>query len=181
MSLTAALPAGYLAYMLVMAFLSFSGGPTVIHQALTGLTLAIASLVALMPVGILVFYRGDEVGTKRRSSQVAPAMASMTPAISDIGDDTEALDDFSQTGESLPDSQEGFDLGGFGDAEGEFASGDNSGSDLAFDGIVEEITDTDDELVLSQDALGVSDESLDAGDDDIADFDDLFNDNPKKK
>ena len=161
MSLTAALPAGYLTYLLVMAFLSFSGGPTVIHQALTGVTLGTAALVALMPVGILVFYQGDEIPSSRRSAKAAPAVATMTPAVSDeLADDTEALDDFSETGEALPDSQEGFDLGGFEDAEDDFAASDNSGNDLAFDGIVEEITDTDDE---------------------IADFDDLFDDKPKKK
>ncbi|MCA9096869.1 MAG: hypothetical protein KDA36_00710 [Planctomycetaceae bacterium] len=190
MSLPAAIPAGYLTFLLVMVFLGYGGGATVIHQALAGATLGIAALVAAMPVGILLFYQGAHV-PKAKKPDLPVAATSLVEAMSHKdddertmgGEDIAAMDEViaSSTSQELEVSQEGFDLGGFGESADDFdeisevAEVEELGDD-AFDGIVDEITETDDNLVLSQEALEVSDDSLAIEDEEISDFDDLFGD-----
>lgn len=53
--MVAAIPAGLLAYLLVMVFLTKADGLPMILQILVGLTLACAALVALMPIALLIF------------------------------------------------------------------------------------------------------------------------------
>lgn len=53
--MVAAIPAGLLAYLLVMVFLTKADGLPTILQILVGLTLACAALVALMPIALLIF------------------------------------------------------------------------------------------------------------------------------
>lgn len=183
MSLPAALPAAYLVYLLVMVFLGFGGGDTVIHQALAGASLGVAAIVAFLPAGILLFYQGPEAPKKKPNIPVAATslVESLTPQREEEfgGDDVEAMDEVIASSQEMEVSQEGFDLGGFGESEEEIAEAASPlANDDAFDGIVDEITETDDELVLSQDAMAVSDDSLDL-DDEIADFDDLFDDDKK--
>jgi hypothetical protein len=54
-SFVAAVPGGFLAYQMVMAFLKYSGGPTTWSKALAGMLLCVGGLLAVMPFGILVF------------------------------------------------------------------------------------------------------------------------------
>ena len=54
-SFVAAFPGGLLAYLMVMAFLNYSGGPTAWTKTLAGMLLCIGGLLAVMPFGILVF------------------------------------------------------------------------------------------------------------------------------
>ncbi len=54
-SLVAAIPGAWLAYLMVMAFLSYSGGPSIWSKALAGMLFVIGTLLVLMPVGIFVF------------------------------------------------------------------------------------------------------------------------------
>jgi len=54
-SFVAAIPGAALAYLMVMAFLSHSGGPSMWTKALAGLLLIIGGLLAMMPFGIMVF------------------------------------------------------------------------------------------------------------------------------
>ena len=61
-SLVTAIPAAYLAYLLVMTFLQKPGfenlaGP---FQIIAGLTLTLVTLMVLMPVGILIFGKKPE-------------------------------------------------------------------------------------------------------------------------
>jgi hypothetical protein len=54
-SFVAAIPGAALAYLMVMAFLSHSGGPSMWSKALAGMLLVIGGLLAVMPFGIIVF------------------------------------------------------------------------------------------------------------------------------
>jgi len=54
-SFVAAIPGAVLAYLMVMAFLSHSGGPSMWTKILAGLLLIIGGLLAAMPFGIMVF------------------------------------------------------------------------------------------------------------------------------
>lgn len=54
-SLVAAIPGGFMAYLMVMAFLNHSGGPSMWTKALAGMLLCIGGLLGVLPVGILLF------------------------------------------------------------------------------------------------------------------------------
>lgn len=54
-SLIGAIPGGYLAYLMVMAMVNHFSEMVTMMRVLTGLTLAAAAVVAVMPIGILVF------------------------------------------------------------------------------------------------------------------------------
>lgn len=189
MSLPAAIPAGYLTFLLVMVFLGYGGGASVIQQALVGATLGVAALVAAMPVGIILFYQGVVI-PKAKKPDMPVAATSLIEAMSGEaersldGEDISAMDEViaSTASEELEVSQDGFDLDGFGESAGELdevAEVEDLGGDDIFDGVVDEITETDDELVLSEDALG-PDSSLELDDEEISDFDDIFGDDEKK-
>lgn len=53
-SLVAAIPAGFLSYLLVMVFLNSADSLKMMTQIIAGLTLACSALVTLMPIGLLV-------------------------------------------------------------------------------------------------------------------------------
>jgi hypothetical protein len=54
-SFVAAIPGAGLAYLMVMAFLNHSGGPSMWTKALAGMLFVVGTLLTLMPFGILVF------------------------------------------------------------------------------------------------------------------------------
>jgi hypothetical protein len=54
-SFVAAIPGAWLAYLMVMAFLNYSGGPSMWSKALAGMLFVIGTLLMLMPAGIFVF------------------------------------------------------------------------------------------------------------------------------
>jgi hypothetical protein len=72
-SLVAAIPAGFLAYVLVMAFLQKPGFDKMhgFFQIISGLTLAMVTLMVLMPVGILIFGKKPEKAEKKEKSKEA--------------------------------------------------------------------------------------------------------------
>lgn len=188
MSLPAAIPAGYLTFLLVMVFLGYGGGASVIHQALVGATLGVAALVAAMPVGIMLFYQGVVI-PKAKKPDMPVAATSLIEAMSGeeertlSGEDLSAMDEViaSSTSEELEVSQEGFDLDGFGESAAdleEVAEVEEFAGDDVFDGIVDEITETDDELLVAEDGLG-PDSSLALDDEEISDFDDIFGEDEK--
>lgn len=85
-SLVAAIPAGFLAYSLVMVFLDRADRLTTIMQVMVGLTLACAALVTLMPFGLLIFS-----GKKATPAGDGNVAASRAAAIVD-DDDVEAAE-----------------------------------------------------------------------------------------
>lgn len=70
-SLVTALPAAYLAYLLVMAFLQKPGFNEMkgFFQIISGLTLLMVTLVVLMPLGILVFGRKPDAAPKEKAKE----------------------------------------------------------------------------------------------------------------
>ena len=94
-SLTAAVPAGVLAFLIVSTFLSDSfdamGGMLTI---LAGLTLAIGSVVALMPVGILVFGpKSDKPKKEKKESKPEVVQVKPEGTSGEIIVDPEAFSD----------------------------------------------------------------------------------------
>lgn len=81
-SLVAAIPAGFLAYLLVMVFLSRADSLTMMTQIVVGVTLLCAALVALMPIGLMIF-----TGKKAKDDDDVVTRPSSRKA--DVGDDEE--------------------------------------------------------------------------------------------
>jgi hypothetical protein len=53
-SLVTAIPGAVLTYLMVMAFINFAGGPSILHKILCVLALLIGLLLMALPVGIFV-------------------------------------------------------------------------------------------------------------------------------
>jgi hypothetical protein len=92
-SLVAAIPGGFMAYLMVMAFLNHSGGPNMWTKALAGMLLCIGGLLGVMPVGILLF-----AGPK---TEKQPKEPKKKPAAKDESEEIEA-----ESGEVEADSGE---------------------------------------------------------------------------
>jgi hypothetical protein len=92
-SLVTAIPAAYLAYVLVMTFLQEPGFNNLsgFFQIISGGTLALVTLMVLMPVGILIF------GTK---PEKAPKAEKKSEEPDDIGEKAEAADEEESLGEA---------------------------------------------------------------------------------
>ena len=70
-SLVAAIPGGFLAYLLVMAFLNHAESmPTMLH-AVAGTTLLMSGVLVLMPLGALIF--GPKGGAKKKGKDLEEA------------------------------------------------------------------------------------------------------------
>ncbi len=87
-SLVAAIPGGFLCYLLVMAFVSHAANLQLMSQIFVGLSLLCAGTVALMPVGILIF--GGRSAAKKTAAKTPAGKKSQ--AVADE-DDAEVLDD----------------------------------------------------------------------------------------
>jgi hypothetical protein len=102
-SLVAAIPAGFLAYLLVMVFLSRADSLTMITQIVVGVTLLCAALVALMPIGLMIF-----TGKKAKDDDEVAARPSSKKAVVE-GDEEEVeeageieeLDDFAAESDEI--------------------------------------------------------------------------------
>lgn len=106
-SLIAALPAGVLAFLLVSTFLSSfevvsqSGILTVV----TGLTLALGSLVTLMPVAIMIFGPKSEKPAKEKPSKASESVVAVAPASGELSEaEMEAADVFSDSEMDVSDA-----------------------------------------------------------------------------
>lgn len=119
-SLVTAIPAGYLAYLLVMAFLQKPGFDKMpgFFQIISGLALTMVTLMVLMPVGILIFgAKPDKVEKTPKDDKDADAGEDLAvdedePSFEDDGEDA---DDAAE--EMFGDDEEGddFDDDGFDD------------------------------------------------------------------
>lgn len=147
-SLIAAVPGGILAAMLVFVFLNHGGGPTVMVQGLVAASLGSSVFVALMPLGILVFYRSGAVAapsiprtadTGQLAVAGAGAMNAGEGAEIFSSGEVETDDVELKMHDSVP--EEGFDLGGF----------DEEGS------LEEEDLSTDENLVATSDEMETED------------------------
>ena len=90
-SLVAAVPAGYLVFLMVQVFLTQTENMETMMYVVAGTTLAIGAIVALMPIGILLFTPSSKVDKPKDEEAVeeddAPA------AVSDEISDDEMLSD----------------------------------------------------------------------------------------
>jgi len=96
-SLTAAVPAGLLAFLIVSTFLSDSfdqmGG---LLTVLAGLTLVCGSVVALMPVGILIFGPKSDKPKKDKESKASDNVVAVAPSSGELSAvEMDAADAFS--------------------------------------------------------------------------------------
>jgi hypothetical protein len=104
-SLTAALPAGILAFLIVSTFLTQFEAMGGMLSALAGLTLALSALVALMPVGILVFGPKADRPAKPPKSGETPAAAAVGAAPDELSaDELESSAEFSESALELSDA-----------------------------------------------------------------------------
>ncbi|HVW02704.1 MAG TPA: hypothetical protein VHB77_20270 [Planctomycetaceae bacterium] len=71
-SLVAALPGAMLSYLLVMVFLQYGGGKTVMMQALAAITLLLSIAAVLAPAGLWVF-GGPAAPRKKKGGEAAEA------------------------------------------------------------------------------------------------------------
>lgn len=69
-SLVAALPGAILSYLLVMVFLQFGGGKTVMMQALAAITLLMSIATVLAPAGLWVF-GGPSAPRRKKAAKTA--------------------------------------------------------------------------------------------------------------
>lgn len=99
-SLVAAVPAAFLAYVLVMAFLQKPGFDKMpgFFQIISGLALTLVTLMVLMPVGILIFGKKSD----------KPAEPKEKPAGQDEADEEQA--EAADEGEDLAVDEEADDL-----------------------------------------------------------------------
>ena len=92
-SLVAAIPAGFLGYLLVMVFLNQADSLSTTMQAVVGSTLLVAGIVALMPFILLI--PGRKAAPTAANSAVDDDAA--VEVMDDDGSDEVALDDESAT------------------------------------------------------------------------------------
>ena len=102
-SLVAAFPAGYLCYEMVMTFLDRADGLETVMLVLAGVTLTGSTVVALSPVGILLFspsaadiqeqVQGTGAGAEADGMEADDAAQEVEDDFGDMSDDDEMEND----------------------------------------------------------------------------------------
>lgn len=123
-ALVGAIPAGVLSSLLVMAFLQNGGDLNVMAQALVGLTLLMAAIVTLMPVGCLIFGGSGAV----MAAAPSPAVSGKSRAMADSAD-ASVLDDSGLLDDDGEDSHVTFDDDNAGEDDEYGSSAMDEGSD----------------------------------------------------
>ncbi len=100
-SLVAAIPAGFLAYLLVMVFLSRADSLTMITQIVVGVTLLCAALVALMPIGLMIF-----TGKKAKDDDEVAARPSSKKAVVEDDEEVEEAGEIEELDDIAAESDE---------------------------------------------------------------------------
>jgi hypothetical protein len=106
-SLVAAIPAMFLCYLLVMAFLNKADSLSTGMQIIVGATLAVAAFVALMPFGLFV------LGGKKAAAAEAPAKrkgAADDEEIETLDEDAEVSDEVNAVSDELAETSD-FNIG----------------------------------------------------------------------
>ena len=103
--MVAAIPAGFLAYLLVTVFLKQADTLPTMAKALVGVTLLCAALVALMPFGLLIFG-----GARKPADDVGKTVASRKGTTADDDDEeVETVEEVEEAGDDDDDSVSAFD------------------------------------------------------------------------
>ena len=154
-SLVAAIPGGYLTYLMVMTFLDRADQMSGTLMGLVGLTLAMSACVTLIPFGIAIFTPKGE--------KVASAGTAQEEADVDVDEDLDEDLDGEAGGfgdDPIPDDFEVEDSGAVDDVE----TGDLETFEYEVDG--------DDDASSSDDDFDMGDDDVFAEDDDnLSDFD----------
>ena len=103
-SLVAAIPAGFLAYLLVDVFLKRADTLPTMMKVLVGVTLLSAALVALIPFGLLVFG-----GARKSADDGGKATAPRKGAKADDDEEVEAVEEVEEAVDDDDDSVSAFD------------------------------------------------------------------------
>jgi len=157
-SLVAAIPGGFMVYLMVMAFLNHSGGPSIWTKALAGMLLCIGGLLGVLPVGILLFAGPkteklpkepkEKPGKKVESGEVEAESGEVEAELEEVDEGEPAVattdknlvvvdeDEFAMTGELVAGEEE---AGG-----DDFDTGDDFETDAA-------LVDSDDMLEVEED------------------------------
>jgi len=93
-SLVAAIPAGFLSYLMVATFLTRANKMDTPFQVLAGGTLAIGALLTLLPLGVLIFVRSEPKEKDEAEPEAVPADGE--PIVADADDNI--------MGEMIPDA-----------------------------------------------------------------------------
>ena len=146
-SLVAAIPAGFLAYLLVVVFLKQADTLPTMMKVIVGVALLCAVLVALMPFGLLIFggaRKSDADGSKagKRKGAEADEDEDEVSAVDDVDDDVEAVDD---------------------DSVSAFEDEDEDGDE---ESVADVMADSDDEITAGPDSSLDEIESVDFEDED---------------
>ena len=174
-SLVSALPAAYLAYLMVRAFLERAEAMESMFLVLAGTTLAVCGVLLLMPFCILIFAKGPGGATKKKSKKKKKDKAGKKSAVAD-----ESLGASEELDAGLEEEFEDDDFGqgsAFDQAESDFeasdADFDTTGMETEFDGT--------DAFESEEDDTFADDEFEDA-DVDLENFDDFdFEDDDENK
>lgn len=112
-SLIGAIPGGYFAYMMVMAMLNYFKDMNGLMRIVTCTALAMSALMAVMPLGIVIFTAKPKTD---EDEDTAPKSKSQADDVDDIesSEVDEELDSFDDI-----DAEPAVNLGGTGDAESE--------------------------------------------------------------
>ena len=116
-SLVAAIPAGFLAYLLVMAFLHQPGWEKMagFFKIIAGLSLTLVTLMVLMPFGILIFGKSPEKVEKPKKEEaddgeeLAADDDKEEMGFEDEGEDISVADEDEDEMFADDDEDEGFD------------------------------------------------------------------------
>ncbi len=146
-SLVAAIPAGVMAYLGVMAFLEYPEKMGLMLQIVTGTILLFSVLLVLMPFGVLLFAKkpaSDEAAAGDGTGEPAETVAAPVAAGAAEGDPTEA-------GPVMLDEDDDFDQGF--EPTGEFPAAEVD--ELEFD-----------EPAIAEESFELEDDEFDFEDDD---------------
>ena len=102
-SFVAAIPGAWLAYLMVMAFLNYSGGPSMWSKALAGMLFVIGTLLMLMPAGIFVF-----AGPRAEKAPKKPKGETSEEAAEEVGSAVVEA----ESGEAVVEAEEGMEGSG---------------------------------------------------------------------
>ncbi|EDL59583.1 hypothetical protein [Gimesia maris] len=136
-SLVAAIPGGFLAYLLVMAFLNHAESMPTMLLAVAGTTLLMSGVLVLMPLGALIF--GPKGGAKKKGKGLEEAESFDEDDEELVSDSAAELsgefeeDDFDEADDDMFESAGDLEVGDdFDEFDGAEASGELSDGEFDF-------------------------------------------------